>query len=130
MRVRDRFFAHMKSYDRILVLRTLSKAPKDWEYELVEIPKALLKRAAKGQLEMTHKSTQMPKPGYCYVSDDFGSNTIESSLLPARIHGFTKEGGNTAKCASLKGVVFMDQTVRLFFKPFFSVVGSFIASKS
>lgn len=70
--LRDRFFAHMKSYDRILVLRTLSKAPKDWEYELAEIPKALLKRAAKGQLEMTHKSTQMPKPGYCHVSDDFG----------------------------------------------------------
>jgi hypothetical protein len=70
--LRDRFIAHMKSYDRILVLRTLSKAPADWEYELVEIPKALLEKAASGRLEMAHGSRQMPKPGYCYVSDDIG----------------------------------------------------------
>lgn len=70
--LRDKFLSHMKSYQRIMVLRTLSRAPKDWEYELVEIPKALLERSADGRLEMTHSSRQMPKPGYCYVSDDFG----------------------------------------------------------
>src|SRR6266404_4798694 len=70
--LREQFFNHMKSYDRILLLRTLSKAPKDWEYELIEIPKALLRRAAQGRLEMSHDSSQMPKPGYCYVSDDVG----------------------------------------------------------
>jgi len=70
--LRDRFFAHMKSYDRILILRTLSKAPRDWEYELVEVPKALLERASEGRLEIRHESTQMPKPGNCYVSDESG----------------------------------------------------------
>lgn len=70
--LRDQFFSHMKSYDRILVLRTLCKAPKDWEYELVEIPKPLLERAAMGRLQMTHTSTQMPKPGNCYVTDNAG----------------------------------------------------------
>jgi hypothetical protein len=70
--LRNQFFSHMKSYDRILVLRTLSKAPKDWEYELVEIPKPSLERAAKGRLQMIHTSTQMPKPGNCYVTDKAG----------------------------------------------------------
>ena len=32
--LRKQFFAHMKSYDRILSLRALSKAPR-WKYELV-----------------------------------------------------------------------------------------------
>lgn len=71
--LREQFFTHMKSYDRILVLRTLSKAPSDWEYELLEIPKALLERAADGRLMMVQKSKQMPKPGYCYVSDAIGN---------------------------------------------------------
>jgi hypothetical protein len=70
--LRDRFFSHLKSYDRILVLRTLSKAPKGWEYELMEIPKTLLEMAAEGRLEMMHSSRQMPKPGNCFVSDNFG----------------------------------------------------------
>lgn len=68
--LRDRFFSHMKSYDRILVLRTLSKPPRKWEYELVEVPKELLERSASGKLEMKHNSKQMPKPGRCYVIDD------------------------------------------------------------
>lgn len=71
--LRNQFFAHMKSYDRIFVLRTLSKAPKDWEYELVEIPKALLERAKEGRLQMNHGSSQMPKPGNCYVSNEKGT---------------------------------------------------------
>jgi type II restriction enzyme len=62
----------MKSYDRILVLRTLSRNPQNWEYELIEIPKRLLERAKDGRLEITHDSKQMPKPGNCYVIDEKG----------------------------------------------------------
>lgn len=65
--LRDQFFDHMKSYDRILSLRCLKS--EDWMYELVEIPKALLLKAAEGSLEMKHLSRQFPKPGYCYVRD-------------------------------------------------------------
>lgn len=63
--LREQFFSHMKAYDRILVLRTVSKAPVGWEYELVEIPKALLRQASSGTLRMMHGSKQRPKPGYC-----------------------------------------------------------------
>ncbi len=70
--LRDQFFSHMESYDRILLLRTLSKAPLDWEYELLEIPKTTLQLASEGRLVMSHTSRQMPKPGYCYVSNDEG----------------------------------------------------------
>jgi len=64
--LRDRFFSHMKGYNRIFTLRALNKAP-DWVYELVEIPKRLLEKAKDGRLEMKSKSKQHPKPGYCYV---------------------------------------------------------------
>ena len=64
--LRDMFFAHMESYERIFTLRALRKAP-DWIYELVEIPKDLLATANTGRLEMKIKSKQNPKPGYCYV---------------------------------------------------------------
>jgi Type II site-specific deoxyribonuclease len=70
--LREQFFSHMKSYDRILVLRTVSKAPAGWEYELVEIPKRLLRLAAGGTLRMMHGSKQHPKPGYCDVRDAKG----------------------------------------------------------
>lgn len=70
--LRDQFFAHMRSYERVLALRTLSKAPADWEYELIEIPKKLLELARSGRLEMKHDSSQMPKPGYCHVLDAGG----------------------------------------------------------
>lgn len=70
--LRERFFAHMNSYDRILVLRTVSKAPAGWEYELVEIPKQLLQRASAGTLRMMHGSKQYPKPGYCDVRNPKG----------------------------------------------------------
>ena len=64
--LRQQFFAHMKSYDRILCLRALEKGPR-WKYELVEIPKELLALARSGRLEMKITSRQSPKPGYCYV---------------------------------------------------------------
>lgn len=67
--LRERFFSHMKAYDRIFTLRALSNAP-DWIYELVEIPKVLLEKAKDGRLEMKSKSKQHPKPGYCYVESD------------------------------------------------------------
>lgn len=70
--LRDQFFSHLRSYDRVLVLRTLSKAPAHWEYELIEIPKKLLELAKNGRLEMMHRSTQMPKPGYCHVLNEGG----------------------------------------------------------
>lgn len=69
--LRDQFFKHMQSYERIFSLRTLSKGP-NWSYELVEIPKCLLIRAKDGRMEMKRKSLQNPKPGYCYVDDDDG----------------------------------------------------------
>jgi Type II site-specific deoxyribonuclease len=70
--LREQFFSHMKSYDRILVLRTVSKAPGGWEYELVELLKGLLQQASGGTLRMMHGSTQNPKPGYCDVRDSKG----------------------------------------------------------
>jgi type II restriction enzyme len=69
--LRDRFFNHMKSYQRILTLRRLPETGSQF-YELVEIPKALLELAVSGKLEMRMQSKQMPKPGYCTVTDQNG----------------------------------------------------------
>jgi type II restriction enzyme len=77
MRLRDQFFRHMNSYERILSLRTLSKSPNDWIYELVEIPKVLLLEARGGELRMMTSSKQFPKPGYCYVRDEFGEEKFQ-----------------------------------------------------
>ena len=66
--LRLQFLSHLNNYDRILVLRALTKAPR-WLYELVEIPKQLLQRASDGKLEMMRDSKQSPKPGYCHVTD-------------------------------------------------------------
>lgn len=68
--LREQFFRHMEGYDRVLSLRRLRGRPQ-WHYELVEIPKTLLLEARGGQLRMMHDSRQMPKPGYCYVTDDY-----------------------------------------------------------
>lgn len=69
---RDRFFNHMKSYNRILTLRRLPLAGHQF-YELVEIPKALLLEAEHGEMEMKLNSTQSAKPGNCYVRDPQGN---------------------------------------------------------
>ncbi len=74
--LRNMFFEHMKSYERILSLRTLKKAP-NWKYELVEIPKELLQSAINGKLEMKLQSRQFPKPGYCYVSNGDGEEMFQ-----------------------------------------------------
>lgn len=74
--LRQQFLAHMEAYDRILILRTLRKAPK-WKYELVEIPKSLLMKAKDGELKMMVDSKQYPKPGYCYVRNQGGETIFD-----------------------------------------------------
>jgi len=72
--LRDQFLARLAESERIFSLRSLSKDPHNWHYELVEIPKSLLECAATGDLEMKVNSTQADvKPGYCYVKDDSGN---------------------------------------------------------
>jgi len=72
--LRQQFVAHMASYDSVLVLRCLSKVPKRWHYELVEIPKSLLLEAQNGTLYFAPKSTQtVAKSGYCDVKDSDGA---------------------------------------------------------
>ena len=73
--LRDRMFSHMQGYDRIFTLRALSAASaaaRDpfHQYELVEIPKALLLRAAGVECLMRHDSKQSPKPGSCTVTEN------------------------------------------------------------
>jgi type II restriction enzyme len=70
--LRDEFLHHMRNYEKIFTLRTLSRAP-HWHYELVEIPKALLELSAYGELEMKTEGKQFPKAGYCFVKDEKGS---------------------------------------------------------
>lgn len=66
--LRDHFLQHMAQYDRILSLRCIHKQT-PWKYELVEIPKSLLEKAQNGTFKMMTTSKQIPKPGYCYVTD-------------------------------------------------------------
>lgn len=71
VRLRAAYLEHLRGYDRVFVLRALSKKP-DWHYELVEIPMEVLQAAATGKLEMRLDSAQYPKPGYCYVHSSSG----------------------------------------------------------
>jgi len=76
--LREQFFFHMLSYDRILSLRRLpTKEKLVCHYELVEIPKSLLEEAKNGRLVMVQKSRQTPKPGYCYVNDKNGKEKFQ-----------------------------------------------------
>jgi len=75
--LRDRFFAHMKAYGRILQLRRFTDLETLQEYELVEIPKKLLEQANSGTIRMMHDSTQSPKPGTCTVTDKKGDVLFE-----------------------------------------------------
>lgn len=84
---RDQFLEHLENYDRIFTLRTLKrppkpkkdandeeamldKAPKKWKYELVEIPKDLLLKAADGRFEFSKRSKTEAKVGYCHVKNE------------------------------------------------------------
>ncbi len=74
IKFRDNFLSHMNDYEKIITLRCLSTKEEriegHWKYEMVEIPKDLLKKAAKGKIEIMTKSKQTPKPGYCYVYEN------------------------------------------------------------
>lgn len=64
-----RFIEHMGGYDRILTLRCLKQSGSYYEYELVEIPKALMLEAAVGVMESAISTTQASTPWYCRVLD-------------------------------------------------------------
>ncbi len=74
--LRARMFAHMTAYERIFSLRCLSKdkvaGVTIYDYELVEIPKALLLKADGQPIEIKVNSRQNPKPASCYVHDEIG----------------------------------------------------------
>ncbi|HEX3148923.1 MAG TPA: hypothetical protein VHR66_12650 [Gemmataceae bacterium] len=67
--LRDQFLDHLRKYDHVFTLRTLRKPPPSYFYELVEIPKEVLLLARERRFEMRLNSKQMPKPGYCYLTD-------------------------------------------------------------
>ena len=72
-RLSDMFVAHLEGYDRIFILRCLTpENPIDHHYEMLEIPKHLLKECKGGMFKMMRDSRQDPKPGYCRVSDKQG----------------------------------------------------------
>ena len=70
--LRERFFEHMSRYDRSLTLRRLagSASAREWEYELVEIPKSLLLRARDARLEIKQATRQKGAvPAYYRVEE-------------------------------------------------------------
>ncbi len=68
--LREQFFRHLESYDRILSLRRLrGTRAYAWHYELVEIPKNFLLEARNGVLRILQQSRQFPKPAYYAVTD-------------------------------------------------------------
>jgi hypothetical protein len=76
--LREQFFEHMRSYDRILSLRRLSRTKAyAWHYELVEIPKSLLLEARHGVLRIMHQSRRFPKPAYYDVPDPQGESKFQ-----------------------------------------------------
>lgn len=72
-KLRAMFLEHMRAYERIFMLRCLSKDPARWRYELVEIPKPLLQEAEHGKLEIRRETRQETRPGYCHVKDATGA---------------------------------------------------------
>lgn len=68
--LRAQFLTALAGIQRLLILRALRKGTPDYFYELVEIPKALLEKAATGRFEMMRDSRQYPKPGYCYIEEE------------------------------------------------------------
>ena len=67
-----RFIEHLHEYERIFTMRRLMPGPARYEYEFVEIPKALMLEAAGAQLIVQNDSRQSPKPGYGNVFDHVG----------------------------------------------------------
>ena len=73
--LRNQFFAHMRSYERIFTLRTLINTESHMKYELVEIPKSLLLES--DGLEFQRGKLRIKNPelssGYCHVRDTQGN---------------------------------------------------------
>ena len=83
IQLRERFFEHLSRYDRIMTLRRLAgsaKHPK-WEYELVEIPKALLLQARDGRLEVKRTKQVGAAPAYYRVEEPGEDYTVEKFSL-------------------------------------------------
>jgi hypothetical protein len=68
--LRERFFIHMRSYERILQLRRYIDKPDLQAYELVEIPKTLLALAEHAECKFAIDSKQNPTPGHCEVFEN------------------------------------------------------------
>lgn len=83
IQLRERFFEHLSRYDRILTLRRLVGSGKhpQWEYELVEIPKALLLQARDGRLEVKPTTQQGSAPAYYRVEEPQEDYTVEKFSL-------------------------------------------------
>ena len=82
--LRERFFEHLSRYDRIFSLRRLAGSPssREWEYELVEIPKSLLLRARSGRLEVARGSSQRGSvPAYYRVEEPAGEYSAQKFSL-------------------------------------------------
>jgi restriction endonuclease SmaI-like protein len=78
--LRERMMQHMQAYERIFSLRCVSAGSSlrnHYEYELVEIPKALLRDSINHPVRMMHESKQTPKSGYCTVVDEVGDIKFE-----------------------------------------------------
>jgi len=70
----DGFLAHLGGYSRIFIIRCLTpEDPVEHHYEIIELPKAILLGCkTAGVFAMMGQSKQIPKPGYCRVSDAAG----------------------------------------------------------
>ena len=80
--LRQGMFDHLAKYDRIMVLRCLSRIATEgagtvFQYEIVEIPKALLLQSENFPIEFKVGSKQNPVPASCYVTDDKGKQLFE-----------------------------------------------------
>ncbi|MFM9970986.1 MAG: hypothetical protein ACKVQK_21540 [Burkholderiales bacterium] len=71
--LRDLFLEHLRSYKRVFTLRCLAPGPRQFRYELVEIPVSLLLAAKSCRFEVKKTSKQKPKPGYAYIEGRDGS---------------------------------------------------------
>lgn len=79
--LRQTMFDHLTKYDRIMVLRCLSRVATEgagtvFQYEVVEIPKDLLLMAADFPINF-NASKQNPVPASCWVRDENGAVLFE-----------------------------------------------------
>lgn len=80
--MRDRMFEHLTKYERIVTLRcfnetTAGTGVRTYEYELVEVPKALFARSEQFPIAFKSNSRQNPVPASCYVLDSSGAVEME-----------------------------------------------------